>query len=307
MNKKLIAVAVAGTLVAPAVAQAEATWFGRINTAVSFVDADDAVGGDSTDVKNISSRFGVKGSHDLGNGLSAVYLYEFGVASDKADVQDNNRLSYVGLSGSFGTVTLGRIWSAAFNHVGTIMDPSQNVGGDAYNGPYRTSDTLSYAGGGGPFSMQLDLNLDGDNANSSGVDSWQVGGTLSFGGLSLAAAYVDTQGDDAAVADSDFTAVAAKYNMEAFWLGAGYSSFDDGSADETTGIALLAGGGAGNFSWWASLENIEDDDDNRDEDVINVNLTRVLGPGTRVYVEAGFNDDEAGDVNEILFGLRADF
>ncbi|MCZ7597725.1 MAG: hypothetical protein M5U09_08315 [Gammaproteobacteria bacterium] len=43
MNKKLIAVAVAGTLVAPAVAQAEATWFGRINTAVSFVDADDEI------------------------------------------------------------------------------------------------------------------------------------------------------------------------------------------------------------------------------------------------------------------------
>lgn len=303
MNKKLIAVAVASTFAVPAVAMAEANWYGRINTAVSFLDVD---GGDnSTDIKNISSRFGVKGSEDLGNGLSAVYRYEFGVASDIADVQDNNRLSYVGLSGSFGTVTLGRVWSAFFNHVGTIMDPSQNVGGDGYNAPYRTSNTLSYAGGSGPIALQLDLNLDGENANSSGVDSWQVGGTYSAGALSIAAAHMNTDGG--AAEDTDQTGVAVKYSMENFWLGAGYTSLDDGTADETTGAALLAGGGSGDISWWASLEQVDDDDAGTDTDVINFNITKSLSKTARVYIEAGLNDTPAGDTNEILFGVRSDF
>ncbi|MFT5114128.1 MAG: putative porin, partial [Parasphingorhabdus sp.] len=79
MNKKLIAIAVAGTLAAPLAQAAShgdaANWYGRINTGISIVDAD----GTTVDIKNISSRFGVKGSEDLGNGLSAVYRYEFGV------------------------------------------------------------------------------------------------------------------------------------------------------------------------------------------------------------------------------------
>ncbi|MFT7530313.1 MAG: putative porin, partial [Gammaproteobacteria bacterium] len=79
MNKKLIAIAVAGTFMAPAISMADgANWYGRINTGISIKDAD----GTTVDIKNISSRFGVKGSEDLGNGLSAVYRYEFGVASD---------------------------------------------------------------------------------------------------------------------------------------------------------------------------------------------------------------------------------
>jgi predicted porin len=308
MNKKLLAVAVAGTLVAPATAFAEANWYGRINTAVAFIDGDE--GDNVTDIRNISSRFGVKGSEDLGNGLSAIYRYEFGVASDVADVQDNNRLSYVGLSGSFGTVTLGRVWSAFFNHVGTIMDPSQNIGGDGYAGPYRTSNTVSYSGGSGPIAMQVDLNLDGDNANSSGVDAWQAAGTWSTGGLSIALAYENVDGGDNE--DSDRTGVAVKYSLENFWVGAGYTNLDDGSDDDQTGAALLAGGGAGDFSWWASLESLEDDDAQADgfiidDSIININLTRHLSKNARVYIEAGFQDKESGDINEILFGVRADF
>ncbi|GJL81547.1 MAG: hypothetical protein DHS20C01_11810 [marine bacterium B5-7] len=310
MNKKLIAIAVASTFATPTLvmAEGEANWYGRINTAVSFVsrDGDNA---DSVDIKNISSRFGVKGSEDLGNGLSAVYRYEFGVASDIADVQDNNRLSYVGLSGSFGTVTLGRVWSAAFNSVGTIMDVSQNVGGDAYNGLYRVSNALSYAVNAGPVALQADLVLDGDNPNSDGVDQWNIGGTFSAGALSIAATYVDTQGDDAMVADSDYTGVAARFNLENMWIGAGYSDSDDGSADNATGVALLAGGSAGDFGWWVSLENIQDDDAGLDDDIINFNVSRFLSKTARVYIEGAINDAKAddGDVTEILLGVRKDF
>ncbi|GJL83199.1 MAG: hypothetical protein DHS20C01_28330 [marine bacterium B5-7] len=313
MNMKAIPAALAAILGTSASFSAiaddhshEANWYGRINTAVSY-ESRDGDNADSVDIKNISSRFGVKGSEDLGNGLSAVYRYEFGVASDIADVQDNNRLSYVGLSGSFGTVTLGRVWSAAFNSVGTIMDVSQNVGGDAYNGLYRVSNALSYAVNAGPVALQADLVLDGDNPNSENVDQWNIGATLNAGPVTVAATYVDSDGGDAD--DSNYFGLAGRFNLESIWFGAGLSASDDGTVDDAQGIALLAGGSAGDFGWWVSLENIQDDDAGLDDDIINFNVSRFLSKNARVYIEGAFNDAaaEGADKTEILLGVRKDF
>ncbi len=308
MNKKLLAAAIASTLAVPAISQGAAhgdgaNWYGRINTAVEIIDTDeDTVVG----LRNISSRFGVRGAQDLGNGLSVVYRYEFGVDSTVADVQDNNRLSYVGFKGGFGQVIMGRVWSAAFNHVGTIMDPSQNIGGDAYNGPYRTSNTISYSGNAGPVALQFDVVVDDANENSDGADAFGIGGTFSTGAITVAGAFNSTDGGNAD--DTDFTAIAAKMDLESLWVGGGWTSTDDGSDDETTGIALLAGGSSGDFSWWASVEDISDDDSG-DADAINIHLTRHTSKTSRVYAEIAINGGEtdADDSNEVLLGARVDF
>ena len=56
------------------------------------------------------SRWGVKGSSEVSEGLTAVYRYEEALNLGTTTLADaNNRLSYVGLSGGFGMVTLGRI------------------------------------------------------------------------------------------------------------------------------------------------------------------------------------------------------
>ena len=61
MNKKLIAIAVSATLAAPVIASAEegktVTVYGRINNAIAI--SDDGAG-NSTDLSNVSSRFGFK-------------------------------------------------------------------------------------------------------------------------------------------------------------------------------------------------------------------------------------------------------
>lgn len=54
------------------------------------------------------SRFGVKGTEDLGGGLKANFLMEYGVQPDEATTSMANRQSYVGLEGAFGSVNLGR-------------------------------------------------------------------------------------------------------------------------------------------------------------------------------------------------------
>ncbi|WP_255408654.1 porin [Limnohabitans sp. G3-2] len=54
------------------------------------------------------SRFGFKGTEDLGGGLKANFLMEYSVQPDEATTSMANRQSYVGLEGDFGSVNLGR-------------------------------------------------------------------------------------------------------------------------------------------------------------------------------------------------------
>ena len=54
------------------------------------------------------SRFGMKGTEDLGGGLKANFLMEYSVQPDESTTSMANRQSYVGLEGGFGSVNLGR-------------------------------------------------------------------------------------------------------------------------------------------------------------------------------------------------------
>ena len=79
--------------------------------------------GGETSMNNSYTRWGFKGSNEVSEGLTANYRYEENLNLGTTTLADgNNRLSYVGLTGGFGTVTLGRINSAAYNHVGVLTD-----------------------------------------------------------------------------------------------------------------------------------------------------------------------------------------
>ena len=111
MKKNIIALAVASAIAAP-VAMADApTIYGQVNKSIDSVDRKDSAGnsvdGDGVEVASRSSRLGVKGSEDLGNGLTAVYKLEFGVSVGDGDAI-SNRNQYVGLAGGFGTILAGR-------------------------------------------------------------------------------------------------------------------------------------------------------------------------------------------------------
>lgn len=102
--KKVLPLAIAAALVAPAAAMADATVFGKVHMIVqNYDDGSDSVW--STD--SVASRVGVKGSEDLGDGLKAVYHLEFGVNPDSSSGV-SNRNQFVGLAGGFGTVLAGR-------------------------------------------------------------------------------------------------------------------------------------------------------------------------------------------------------
>ena len=61
------------------------------------------------------SFFGFKGSEDLGNGLKASFNMELGYeTSDAINGGLNNRQSFVGLAGGFGSINIGRQYSNVF-------------------------------------------------------------------------------------------------------------------------------------------------------------------------------------------------
>jgi predicted porin len=113
MNKKLVAVAVAGLLAAP-LAQAQTanvTLYGRINIDMEFVSGRLANNTDPTvyRVTSNSSRFGLRVTESLGGGLNAIFQIENGsVAATVGGGNLAGRDTFVGLSGNWGTFKMGR-------------------------------------------------------------------------------------------------------------------------------------------------------------------------------------------------------
>jgi predicted porin len=66
------------------------------------------------------NRIGFKGSEDIGGGLKADFVVELGLDPTEANSAfgDNNRQSFVGISGGFGAVTVGRQYTVHHSNQG---------------------------------------------------------------------------------------------------------------------------------------------------------------------------------------------
>ena len=124
MNKKLIAVAVAGLLAAPLVAQAQTAnvvLYGRLNLDLEYVNATAPSGVDTPNVSRLSSnssRFGLRGTEALGGGLNAIWQIESSVAGDAGGGTIAGRDTFIGLQGSWGTVRFGNFLANNKNNDG---------------------------------------------------------------------------------------------------------------------------------------------------------------------------------------------
>ncbi|MBN8443034.1 MAG: porin [Thauera sp.] len=131
MQKKLIALAVAGLVSVPAFAQSNVTIYGVVDMGYQYT-------GDSVfdNVKSRSgidsgisagSRIGFRGTEDLGNGLKAGFVLEQGIAVDTGNTAAGQgtfgRQSFVSLSGGFGTVALGRQYTPSHVLLAGNIDP----------------------------------------------------------------------------------------------------------------------------------------------------------------------------------------
>jgi predicted porin len=139
MQKKLIALAVAGLVSAPAFAQSNVTIYGTIDYGYVLqgknIDSDvDSRGGLDSGVSK-ANRLGFKGVEDLGNGLKAVFVLESGLNGDNGGVWKGGsaRQSYAGLAGAFGTVAFGRQYTPQHLFTSAVDPFGKNGLGSAQN------------------------------------------------------------------------------------------------------------------------------------------------------------------------------
>ncbi|TCO83321.1 putative porin [Plasticicumulans lactativorans] len=329
MNKSLIALAVAGALAASAVAKAETTLYGSARVSVNYTDdkrnviTDTDVDVSSWDVRNEASRLGVRGSEDLGGGLSAIYQYEFGVNIDgKADGSPfNQRLSWVGLKGGFGSVTAGRQWSPYYNAVGIDDVFNGDDGGASYyylGMPHRISNAVVYTS---PSFSGLTLagaitmdgagnDLDDPLKKSDGVDLYDLAASYKNGPLVLGAAYrgfESVAGGESGNAfygsDGHVWGLAASYEFfNALNLIASYqdAEFTDGFGAKAYSITGEYKFGANTLrAAWGRFD-VDDADENYDN--WRVGYQYNLSKRTRLWAEYRDSDFASQGASVVAFG-----
>ena len=149
MKKHLIAAAVAGAFAVPAMAQV--TVYGRVDQAYNTVKntSGATTNQKSTGIASIAggSRIGFRGEEDLGGGLKASFTFEYGLATDESTGIGTSRLEFLGLSGGFGSLTVGHQYTLTHSVQGA-MDPNGNATaagwGGGWNNTARSEDTVIY-------------------------------------------------------------------------------------------------------------------------------------------------------------------
>ena len=150
----------------PSVVFAEATWYGSLRSGIKASE--------TTGVSDGGSRWGIKGSSEVSEGLTAVYRFEHKMSTEDAGMTAGGRLAYVGLSGGFGSLTIGQIWSASYNSFGAITDNSVFLG-DAETS-YRNGNSVSYAVSVENISIQADAIMNKGWGKGSAAEKPAVAG-----------------------------------------------------------------------------------------------------------------------------------
>ena len=225
MKKRLLALAVLSPLAGAAQAQTSVTLYGLVDEGVMLNTNNKVtvngvnVGGRQLLVDSVSgtngSRWGLRGSEDLGDGLKTIFTLESGVNVSNGQFGQGNtpfgRQAFVGLSSDrLGTVTLGRQYTSIKDYVGpygfaityggAITEHVANT--DDVNDVFRLNNTIKYT-----------------SPNFNGL---VFGGAVSLGGVagqvSQASAYM----------------LGATYNSGPIGVGVGYEFFKNPTA--TNGI-----------------------------------------------------------------------
>ncbi|MFM0172450.1 porin [Paraburkholderia sediminicola] len=142
MNKKVLTAATLAVFATAAHAQSSVTLYGLIDAGISYVNnSKTATGHDNLfkydDGVAQGSRWGLRGTEDLGGGLKALFVLESGFNSGNGTLGQGGALfgrqAYVGLSkDGIGSLTFGRQYSFSTDYLGG----NYSTGGQTVAGNY---------------------------------------------------------------------------------------------------------------------------------------------------------------------------
>ena len=146
MKKNMIALAVTAAFAMPAFAQSSITLYGVIDEGINYTsNAGDKSAYQLESGYAQGSRWGLKGSEDLGSGLKAIFDLENGFDVNSGGLQEGGRIfgrqAFVGLtSANYGTLTFGRQYDSVVDYLAPTT-ANGNWGGYLLSHPYDNDNT----------------------------------------------------------------------------------------------------------------------------------------------------------------------
>lgn len=247
----------AGLLPAAANAQSGVTLYGIVSSAVRYTSNLDGFHNDQAALVSggmVGSRFGLKGDEDLGGGNHAIFQLEAGIGSDDGRLAYGSffgRQAFVGLSGDWGSVTLGRQYNA-LNNVGWTFNPLSKgwgnfwsdpvyLGGDIFYQDYRINNSVVYKRTTGPLTVQLDYGI-GEQPGTLARGTTLGGGVLyQQGPLALGVAYDQRKQDDGGNTRRNYS-VGGSYAFGKATAYVGHMGQQESGSDARFGIAFIGMG-----------------------------------------------------------------
>jgi general bacterial porin, GBP family len=253
MFKTVISAGILSLFAGASYAESSVTLYGIVDTAIIYGNDESTgtagVGHSGVEMNSggiSGTRFGFRGTEDLGGGLAAIFTLENGFSSANGKLSNNGdlfgRQAFVGLSSSrFGTLTLGRRYAFMSEYVSPLSAEGIGWGGNLADHPFDNDDMIRHQ------SIQNSIRFDSLNyrglqiggmygfSNEAGEFSndrvYSFGAKYAAGPLSLAAAFeqidrsagaanVNTSG---AVTNGDSDAVITGGRAQIWGAGAKYS------------------------------------------------------------------------------------
>jgi predicted porin len=312
MQKKLIALAVAGLVSGGAFAQSNVTLYGRVDAGfASYTGTSAGVNpgaGSWNGIQgglNRTNLVGLKGEEDLGSGLKALYNYEFSLNTDggasaqgtgTTGLEGGSRIATLGLAGGFGTVKLGRDYTPFFSVVAAV-DPFATSAGPGSatiihplaGSTVRYSSSVAYTS---PSFSGLTLKAMygfGEAAANAAIkqNSFSFNAIYGNGPLVLALAHINNK-DMVGAVDVKSTLVGGMYNLGVANLGLAYNKLTtEGDVvehgDWHFGVTAPMGAGQLQFAY----NKADDKNGTKDASHWAVGYSYDLSKRTAIYTQYG--------------------
>jgi GBP family porin len=282
--------ALTGVFATAAHAQSSVTLYGLIDAGITYTNNQ---GGHSAWQERSGtvngSRWGLRGSEDLGGGLKAIFTLENGFNIANGALGQSSRMfgrqAFVGLaSAQYGAVTLGRQYDSVVDYLAPLSNTGTQYGGTIAAHPYD-NDNLNN-------SVRFNNTIKYSSANYAGL---KFGGTYSFSNSSQ-------------FANNRAYSFGASYNYGPLAAAAGYLQLNNNVTDAalgafsanigTTGVGSASSAGAqtGEWTFLAGRQR-----------TFGGGVNYTFGPATAglVYTQTNLGDALGGGISPAQSGVAS--
>jgi len=339
MKKTLIVAAVAASFATAANAQSSVTLYGLIDAGFSYVNneaAPNTAKGSAAAFRLSSgnlngSRWGLRGTEDLGGGMKAIFTLESGFSmgngqalqgqNGSASGTEFGRQAFAGIStAQFGTVTLGRQYDSVVDYLAPLT-VNGSWGGTYFSHPFDNDNTQN--------SFRVNNSVKYQSANYSGLTfgglygfsnqaggfannrAYSAGAQYANGPLKIAAAYLQLQNPGANNAGGAVTDNGAAATVLTKLVGASVETQRTYGAGASYAVGPLTVGGA----WTQSRFQFVAGDSTARFNNYEVNARYALTPALALGAAYTYTDvkgyttgpDNNGHEKFHQFGLQTDY